>query len=310
LYIRTHFPTTYINTMASRFRGQIVFITGGTSGIGLEAAIEFAKAGAEQVVVCGRTLLKWQLAQQRIQQSGAPNVIQYVPCDVRVETQVAATIANLYTTFGRVNVCVNNAGVQPVYSGDITQVHFESAQDADGAIVYRLPQPGHCAVDQTTPVSPFCESPIATSVFGVLYCLKWELAYARQYQPQGQALSIVNTATRLGIIPIWSRPIYSASKAFVISLTRSVATQVAQWPNTRIRINAVAPGPVDTPLERAEYNGPNWEQQASAGTPLGRVAQVQEIAPSILFLADEKTNSYITGSVLVCDGGFTSSPLV
>ena len=122
-----------------RFQNQVIFVSGGTSGIGLEAAIEFARQGAANVIVCGRTLAKWRKAQKHIESTSASaeQVIEYWPCDVRIEHQVSSVIQRLYAKFGRLDVCVNNAGVQPVNNGDITNWHFESYMASDGSIIFR-----------------------------------------------------------------------------------------------------------------------------------------------------------------------------
>ena len=109
----------------------------------------------------------------------------------------------------------------------------------------------------------------------------------------------------MGVLPSSSRPIYAAAKAFVISLTKSVSGQVAQWPGMRIRINAIAPGRRHS-VGTCGISGTDWDK-SYVGTPLGRPAKVQEIAPVILFLADQKSSSYVTGSVFAIDGGFTAS---
>ena len=298
--------------LSTRFRDQVVFITGGTSGIGLVTAVQFAKQGAKNVIVCGRTPYKWDIAQKYISKQelsdAQTNSLEYYPCDVRVEEDVRSLLSHIYDKYKRLDICINNAGVQPVWDGDITKINFHSYREDDGSIVFRLPPPGKCEYSQTTPVSQFCESPIATSAFGVMFCLKWEIYYAQKQQPNGISLSIVNTASRMGILPDAHRPDYASAKAFIIQMTRSVSSQVAS--NSRrfpIRINCIAPGPVDTPLERAAFPGNTWKR-ASVGVPMARSARPEEIAPVILFLSDSQMASYITGSVYTVDGGFTAAP--
>lgn len=292
--------------LGERFANKIVFITGGTSGIGQCIAKHFANEGAAHIVVCGRTHKKWEQAQLYFKNHTSRwHVIEYWPCDVRIEKQVRDCIAEVYKRWGRLDVCINNAGVQPVWDGDITEFEFESYQEKDGSIIFRLPPPGKCKSSQTTPISSVCESPIATTAFGVLNCLKWEIWHARQFQPKDLPMAIVNTASRMGVLPDAHRPIYAASKAFILSLTRTVSGQVAKQ---NIRVNAVSPGPVDTPLERAAF--PQWPGTASKGVPMDRVAQPEEIAPAYLFLSDSMTSSYITGSNFSVDGGFVAGPIL
>ena len=314
-----------------RFKDQVVFITGGTSGIGLATAVQFAAAGAAHVVVCGRSSEKWTSAQPYIKSHLAPALashLEYWPCDVRVESQVKNTIQKIFYTYGRLDVAFNNAGVQPgdvSLSGHIEQLEFPSKVAPDGTIEYFLSPPQPTSNDkisgawrsktptQSTPISAYRESPLATNVFGIFYCLKWELAYAFKRQPKNLPVSIINNASRNGIIPTSSRPLYGAAKAFMISLTRSLSSQAAQRSLQQgravIRINAISPGPVDTPLERSAFPG-NSLIKAMAGVPMQRIAQPEEIAPAVLFLADNKQSSYITGAILPIDGGHVASPLL
>ena len=173
-----------------------------------------------------------------------------------------------------------------------------------------------------SPASPFCESEIATSCIGIFYCLKWEVHYIFEKQPKDLPVSIINTSSRNGVLPDAHRPLYAASKAFILSLTRSLSNQVAkkaiQEKHAMVRVNAVSPGPIDTPLEFGAYgvspNNPeqykSYVKKAAVGVPMKRTGKPEEIAPSILFLADPQTSSYITGANICIDGGHTGSPLL
>lgn len=325
----------------TRFQDKVIFITGGTSGIGLATAAQFALEGAAHIIVCGRRLSKWQQAQAYLQQKlSKENIsrIEYWPCDVRVEQQVQETIKKIFDTFGRIDVCFNNAGVQPDIvtnpdSGFIGAMQFDSLIDQDGSIIYRIPPPQPDSPEkflnsprnptQETAASPFTESEIATSVIGVTYCLKWEMHYIFEKQAKDISVSIINTSSRNGVLPDSHRPLYAASKAYIIAITKSLANQAAQKSKREnrqpIRVNAVSPGPVDTPLEFAAYNitDPTNKSQyaqyvnaAATGVPMQRTAQPEEIAPTILFLGDNNTSSYITGANISVDGGHTGSPLL
>lgn len=323
-----------------RFKDKVVFISGGTSGIGLATAVQFALEGAAHIIVCGRRESKWIEAKKYIEEklsSKQKNRIQYWPCDVRVESQVKNTIEQIFTKFGRLDICFNNAGVQPgvvtgADSGFITEMFFDSSISADGSIIYRIPPPqpesgtefqnAVCEPTQRTPASPFCESEIATSCIGLFYCLKWEVHYIFEKQPAGLPVSIINTSSRNGVLPDSHRPLYASSKAFILALTKSISNQVAQKSikekRAMIRVNAISPGPIDTPLEFAAYGAtPNNEAQyksyvkaATVGVPMKRTGQPEEIAPMVLFLGDPASSSYITGANICIDGGHTGSPLL
>jgi NAD(P)-dependent dehydrogenase (short-subunit alcohol dehydrogenase family) len=330
------------NITSERFKDKVVLIIGGTSGIGLATAVEFAANGAQHIVVAGRRESKWLTAQKYITAKLNPelqNRIEYWSCDVRVESQVKGLVEKIFSKYKRLDVCFNNAGVQPGVvtgsdSGFITSMVFESGIAEDGSITYRLPPPqptssatysdDHIEATQQTPASPYCESEIATSCLGVFYCLKWQIHYILAQQPKDLPVSIINTSSRNGILPDAHRPLYAASKAFIIAITKSVANQVAQKTHqdnrAMIRVNAVCPGPIDTPLEFAAYGVPvnnatteqysTYSKGATVGVPMRRTGQPEEIAPTILFLADHQTASYITGAAFSVDGGHTGSPLL
>ena len=318
--------------MTTRFKDQVVFITGGTSGIGLATAAQFAKAGAKHVIVCGRSAAKWDKAQDYLQHhltKEQVSNIEYWPCDVRVESEVKNTIEKIFTQYGRLDVAFNNAGVSPgIQPGgtDLDNMDFASMLGADGAVTFSLaaPQPtskdindkSWQASDPTEAQlnSDYRENPIATSVFGVFYCMKWEIHYVFKNQPKNLPFAIINTASRNGILPDPNRPLYAASKAFIIALSKSLSNAVAQRSvkenRAMVRINVIAPGPVDTPMERSAFPSVDFSLLASQGVPMQRVATPEEIAPAVLFLADNQQASYITGAILPVDGGDVASPYI
>jgi len=316
------------------FAHQVVLVTGGTSGIGLATAAQFILAGAQTVIVCGRTPQKWSLAQNYLSQFLSAQQISrmiYKQCDVRVESDIQELLAFAHDTYGHVDVYFNCAGVQPVNDGDITKMEFQSFVDRDGSILYRIPPPQPrsppcslsqenncpvCPASQQTPATLFCETPLATSAIGIFYCLKWQMHYAFSRQPRDLPVSIVSISSRNGILPDSHRPIYAASKAFILSLTRSIAAQAAarvlrEKRPAPVRINAISPGPVDTPLERAAFPGSyeHYVQAAIKGVPMGRTAKPEEMAPIVLFLSNPLWSGYITGTNIPVDGGNTGSPV-
>lgn len=317
---------------STRFANKVILITGGTSGIGLATAVAFASSGAEHVIVCGRMHAKWNKAQEYIHAHLSDKqaaVIEYWSCDVRVEDEIKAVVEKIYAQYKHLDIAFNNAGVSPGIgdkAGDIENLVFDSRILEDGSIAFVIPGPQPHSTHtedmrwqekdftQASPIAPYRENPIATSIFGVFYSMKWELIYAFSKQPRDLPMAIINTASRNGIIPDPNRPLYAASKAFIITLSKSLSNQVAQKSvNTKramIRINVIAPGPVDTPMERGAFPGKDFIAKASVGVPMQRVAQPDEIAQSVLFLADENTSGYITGAVLPIDGGDVASPYI
>lgn len=317
---------------SNRFKDRIAVIFGGTTGIGLETAIELVKENISNVIVCGRTLAKWNYSLPHVEKILRKYAIriEYKNCDVRIYSQVDAIIKYVFDKYKRCDIMFNNAGVQPlaVDGGDITKMDFESFVTDDGSIVFRIPpkNENNCLTGKT-PTSNFCENPIATTVIGTFNCLKAELKYVYDLQPKDLSVAIINTSSRNGILPNKERPLYASSKAFVIALTKSVASQAAQKSISQqrafpIRINSIAPGPILTPLEIPIYlpdvnpfkqltddEYKKFNEKGSQGVPLGRTGMPNEIATVVCFLADEKTSSYITGTCIEVDGGYCSSPI-
>ena len=311
-------------------RGKVIFITGGTSGMGLTTAIQFLQQGVRVVYIIGRSRQKadqaFVTAQSEIGDKNIASRLKYIAADVRVEAQIAAAIKIAFDAEGAVDVFVNAAGVQPGNSntgGDIVNMELQSFVGKDGSIIWRLPPPQPMSSlpyppiipSQYTPASKFAENPIATSAIGVFYSLKNEIKMVYEKQPTDRPVSIVNIASRNGFLPDMHRPLYAASKAFIISLTSSLATQCAHKSihenKALIRINSVAPGPVDTPLERGAYVGAtdaaSLTKLAAKYVPLERLGKKSEVASAILYLCSEGAG-YITGETIKIDGGFVPSP--
>ena len=224
----------------NRFKNSNIVIFGGTTGIGLMTAIDFVENGATHIIVIGRSKWKWDRAKNKIKDVFVNDIvdkddvvfgdkveigessIEYMQGDVRVESDVKTILDAVIEKYTYVNVYFNNAGVQPTIGNsdgsDITKLDIESHRLDDGSIIYRIPMQsslGESVGPCSTPASDFCENPIATSVIGMFYCLKWEMFYAFE-QKKDISVSIINTSSRNGLnIPSAERPIYSASKAFI-----------------------------------------------------------------------------------------------
>ena len=247
------------------FESKVVLVTGATTGIGRATAEAFAAAGA-RLIVTGRTVAAGEQLVGELRARGSQ--AKFVAGDVASEETVKAWVAAALREFGRLDVAVNNAGVE----GALGPLVEQSAENF--AHVFDI------------------------NVKGMLFSMKHEIPAIAQ---QGGA--IVNVSSVVGDIAMPGASVYAASKHAVNGLTRAAALETARM---GIRINAISPGGVVTPmLDR--FTGGNKEVQAglAAAHPAGRLARPQEIASSILFLASDAA-SFMTGSVVLVDGGYTA----
>ena len=242
-----------------------VLITGALSGIGRATALAFATEGAN-VVISGRRLDAGRTLLAQLRKMGAD--AEFVQTDVRHENDVEKLVQATTFRFGRLDVAINNAGTEGKPGPLVNQTSESYAEIFD------------------------------TNVLGVLLCMKHEL---RVMQAQGSG-SIINVSSTFGQRGGVGASLYAASKHAVEGMTKSAALEAAPF---GIRVNVVAPGPVDTDM-LTRFSG-NDEKKAAliAGVPLKRVGDPHEIAESIVFMASHKA-SFITGAVLSVNGGKTA----
>jgi NAD(P)-dependent dehydrogenase (short-subunit alcohol dehydrogenase family) len=251
------------------FGGKKILITGGTSGIGLAAAEQFVRQNAA-VMVAGRNAHKGRAAVARLLHLGCEAA--FFRTDVRDEAQVRDLVAETISTFGRLDVLVNSAGlINRILLTDLEQPDWDAVLD--------------------------------TNLRGVYLVCKHAL---RPMIEQGRGV-VVNVASYLGVFGAReTSPAYNASKAGVIALTRSLALQVGPQ---GIRVNAVCPGLVVTPLNehiiRAAPDPAAKEREMALPYPLGRLGRPTDVAAAILFLASDEA-AWITGASLLVDGGLTA----
>lgn len=248
----------------SDLSGKTAVVFGATAGIGRAAAVALAAAGA-RVVIAGLGADEGRAVESEVRSAGTEGF--FVEMNVREESQVRGVIERAAERYGRIHIAVNNAGIE----GRYVPVHETTADDFE-----RL---------------------IGTNLRGVWHGLKHEIPHMLAHG--GGA--IVNTASLAGIAGMANIALYTASKHGVVGLTKATALEVAR---AGIRVNAVAPGPVDTGLLHRMVAGHVDLDTIAAGVPMGRISQPQEIASGILWLCSE-ASSYVTGHTLVIDGGFT-----
>ena len=243
--------------------GKTALVTGGASGIGRATSRLFAREGA-RVVVADVQPEGGEETVTMIKDTGGEAV--FVRCDVTQASDVEAMVARTVERYGRLDCAFNNAGV----GGPVTAM-------AD------YPEDGF---DQV----------IAVNVKGVWLCLKYEL---RQMAKQGGGV-IVNTASIASFKGGKDTSAYSASKGAVANLTRSAALQ---YPDRGIRVNAVCPGAIDTPLPfRRDIEPEQLRRELGAMHLLGRMGQPEEIGEAVVWLCSDAA-SFVTGHLMVVDGG-------
>jgi NAD(P)-dependent dehydrogenase (short-subunit alcohol dehydrogenase family) len=245
----------------------VVLITGALTGIGRATAIAFAREGA-RIVISGRRDEAGQQLVAELRTLGAE--AEYWRADVRHEEDVRALVDKTVVRFGRLDVAVNNAGTEG-HPGPLTEATPESYA-----------------------------STFDTNVLGTLLSMKHELR-VMQAQKHG---NIVNLSSALGKIGTPGAAVYVASKHAVEGLTKSAALEAIAF---GVRVNAVAPGPVETGMFN-RFTGGDAEAKAGfvAHVPANRTATPEEIAQTILFVASTKA-AYMTGTSVTVDGGFLAS---
>jgi len=247
-------------------KDKVAIVTGGKTGIGYATAARFAAEGAKVIVADIQDANHEVLALRKI---GAD--VHFIHVDITVEWHVAKLVEQALAAYGRVDVLVNNAGI------DLAKKITETTE----AEWDRL---------------------MAVNLKGVFLCSKAVIPIMRNQQ----AGVIVNVASELGLVGGSEIAAYSVSKGGVVQLTKSMAIDHA---SDGIRINCVAPGPVATPLLNsiiASSPDPEKERNSIIGkTLLKRFANPEEIASVIVFLASDEA-SYMTGTIVTVDGGWTA----
>ena len=244
----------------------VVLITGALTGIGRATALAFARDGAN-VVVSGRRDEAGQALVGELRALGAE--AEFVKADVRHESDVQNLVDRTVARFGRLDVAVNNAGTEGK-PGPVTEQTAESY----GAT-------------------------FDTNVLGVLLSMKHEL---RVMQAQGSG-SIINLSSTMGHRGAPGASLYTASKHAVEGLTKSAALEAAAF---GVRVNAVAPGPIETAMLGRFTGSADRKAGLVAGVPLKRAGQPEEIADTIVFASSAKA-SFITGQIIDVNGGKTAA---
>jgi len=243
---------------------KVAIVTGGGVGIGRSIAVEFARAGAD-VVICSRKKENLDPVVEEIKKLGRRSFCEAV--DVRQEDAVKALVERTAKDLGRVDIMVNNAGVETRTSLlDTTEQQYDRVLDIN----------------------------LKSAFFGA------QIA-AKQMIKQGGGGRIINITSVHEDWPMPGNIAYCLSKGGMRMLTRTAGVELARH---NILVVGVAPGAVATPINLVTMKDPALMQKLDAAIPLGRMARPEEIASVVAFLASDQA-SYITSTTIVADGGMT-----
>ena len=254
--------------MAGRLDGRVAVVTGGCSGIGLATVRRFVEEGAR--VVIGD--ISDDQGAAVVAELGGPDIATYVHVDVTSKDEVDALFRTAKDAYGSVDIAFNNAGISPPDDDSILDTELDA---------WRRVQ--------------------EVNLTSVYLCCKAALPYMLK-QKRG---SIINTASFVAVMGAATSQIsYSASKGGVLSMTRELGVQFAR---EGVRVNALCPGPVNTPLLK-ELFAKDAERAARrlVHVPMGRFGEPEEMANAVLFLASDES-SFMTASTFLVDGGISGA---
>ncbi len=254
--------------MGGRIQDRVAVVTGGCSGIGLATVERFVAEGAK--VVIGD--IDDDRGEGLAKELGGPETAVYQHVDVTDKEQVDALFRTAQDTFGSVDIAFNNAGISPPDDDSILDTELEA---------WRRVQ--------------------EVNLTSVYLCCKAALPYMLEQQ-RG---SIINTASFVAVMGAATSQIsYSASKGGVLSMTRELGVQFAR---DGVRVNALCPGPVNTPLLKELFaKDEERAQRRLVHVPMGRFGEPEEMASAVLFLASDDS-SFMTASTFLVDGGISGA---
>ncbi|PIP24785.1 MAG: short-chain dehydrogenase [Candidatus Nealsonbacteria bacterium CG23_combo_of_CG06-09_8_20_14_all_36_12] len=249
-------------------KNKVVIITGARQGMGCSHAITLAKAGA-RVVVSDISQENCEKVVKEIEKNGGEAIA--IKCDVAKKGEVEEMVRKTVEKFGKIDILVNNAGIcqfKPFL--ELTEEDWDRTLDIN--------------------------------LKGYFLCAK---AAAKEMAKQKSGTIINIASIAMGQVGVGFPALvhYCASKGGIVAMTEAMALELAPY---NIRVNAIAPGAIDTPMAAATKQDPKTLEQSLARIPLHRMGQPEEVSNLVLFLASDES-SYITGSTIVIDGGWLAT---
>jgi len=245
------------------FKGKVALVTGAASGIGRSVAQLFASNGAS-VVVTDIDIAGGEETVELIQSEGGKAT--FIKSDVSSPEECEGMVRQTLETYGSLHCACNNAGI-PGEENPIAEYSIDGWQKL-----------------------------ISINLSGVFYCMKYEIPAMLQ----GEGGSIVNIASILGRVAFPGAPAYVSAKHGVVGLTENAALE---YGSQGIRVNAVGPGFIRTPMISQVVDEPEMEEQLIGLHPIGRLGEPEEVAELVLWLCSEKA-SFVTGAYYPIDGGY------
>lgn len=248
-----------------RLEGKVALVTGGNAGIGKATAIALAKEGAK-VAIVARRAAEGEQALSEIKKTGREAI--FVRADVTKSEDCQEMVKATVKAFGKLDIAFNNAGIGRAgkFVADVEEADFDVV--------------------------------MAVNVKGAFLSMKYEIP--ELLKAGGGA--IINTSSIGGLIASQGQSAYQTSKHALQGLTKAAALEYAQ---RGIRVNSICPGPVRTPMVERWFAMPGVQEKILGSIPMGRIAEPDEIAQAVVYLASDDAR-FITGASLVLDGGFVA----
>jgi NAD(P)-dependent dehydrogenase (short-subunit alcohol dehydrogenase family) len=261
-----------VDEVMKRLEGKVAIVTGASSGLNRAIAIGYAKEGAKVVIADlrqesnedGYEVNKDISTDEFIRKNGGEAI--YVTCDVSKSAQVKNVVDKAVETFGHLDIIVNGAGITTGFGGlhEVSDEAFDLSMEVNAKGCWNG-----------------CKHAIA------------------QFLKQGTGGKVINIASVGGVVGLWGKPAYCASKGAIVNMTRQAA---ADYAKAGININAICPGAFPTAMTKIGHETPGKYEMTLAAHPIGRWGKVEELVGPAIFLASDES-SFVCGVILPVDGG-------